>query len=193
MMLDLMLTNAWKYSAATPAPPSGGGDGADVVAAAVKKEGLPYVWGGGGCSGESGGGFDCLTQYAICQAVDKTIPRTTQLQYHSSMGTHMPRAEAKPGDMIFWADGGDCASKVSHVGIFMRDGWMVNAAHKGTPVREQAIWTSSDGTSICPDAVRPKGINMFLLARAMHADCINLLSLPFVRKPSFGQSKDLDL
>lgn len=70
------------------------------------------------------------------------------------MGTHMPRAEAKPGDMIFWADGGDCASKVSHVGIFMRDGWMVNAAHKGTPVREQAIWTSSDGTSICPDAVR---------------------------------------
>ncbi|KAL8977569.1 MAG: hypothetical protein Q9205_006655, partial [Flavoplaca limonia] len=142
--------------ASTPAPPSGGGDGAEVVAAAVKKEGLPYVWGGGGCSGESSGGFDCsgLAQYAICQAVDKTIPRNTQQQYHSSMGTHMPRAEAKAGDMIFWAHGGDCANKVSHVGIFMRDGWMVNAAHSGTPVREQAIWTSSDGTSICPDAVR---------------------------------------
>ncbi|KAL9615581.1 MAG: hypothetical protein Q9204_008761, partial [Flavoplaca sp. TL-2023a] len=72
------------------------------------------------------------------------------------MGTHMPRAEAKAGDMIFWAHGGDCANEVSHVGIFMRDGWMVNAAHKGTPVREQPIWTSSDGTSICPDAVRQK-------------------------------------
>lgn len=95
-----------------------------------------------------------LTQYAICQAVDKTIPRTAQTQYHSSLGKHMPRAEAKAGDLIFWADGGDCANDVAHVGIFMRDGWMVNAAHTGTPVREQSIWTSSGGESICPDAVR---------------------------------------
>lgn len=70
------------------------------------------------------------------------------------MGKHMPRAEAKAGDLIFWATGGDCANDVAHVGIFMRDGWMVNAAHTGTPVKEQAIWTSSGGESICPDAVR---------------------------------------
>ncbi len=70
------------------------------------------------------------------------------------MGKQIPRAEAKAGDLIFWAKGGDCANSVSHVGIFMRDGWMVNAARKGTPVREQSIWTSSDGTSICPKAVR---------------------------------------
>src|SRR5690606_22206034 len=32
--------------------------------------GLPYIWGGGGAGGPSGGGFDCsgLTQYAIAQA-----------------------------------------------------------------------------------------------------------------------------
>ncbi|KAL8667760.1 MAG: hypothetical protein Q9168_007191 [Polycauliona sp. 1 TL-2023] len=141
-----------------PTPPtSGGGNGGDVVAAAVKEEGLPYVWGGGGCGGPSGGGFDCsgLTQYAICQAVGgKKIPRTADLQYQSSVGTHMPRAQAQAGDMIFWAEGGDCANAVSHVGIFMRDGLMVNAAHTGTPVREQSIWTSSGGLSICPDAVR---------------------------------------
>lgn len=75
-------------------------------------------------------------------------------QYKSSMGKHLPRSQAKPGDMIFWATGGNCDSDVAHVGIFMRDGWMVNAAHTGTPVREQAIWTSSGGESICPDAVR---------------------------------------
>ncbi|KAI4236854.1 MAG: hypothetical protein L6R40_006044 [Gallowayella cf. fulva] len=144
--------------ATTPDPPSGGGDGADVVAAAVSQKGLPYVWGGGGCGGPSGSpkGFDCsgLTQYAICKAVHKTIPRTAQTQYHSSMGKHFPRSQAKAGDMIFWANGGDCKNDVAHVGIFMRDGWMVNAAHTGTPVREQAIWTSSGGESICPDAVR---------------------------------------
>ena len=95
-----------------------------------------------------------LTQYAVCQAEGKTIPRTAQTQYHSSMGKHLPRAEAEAGDMIFWATGGDCLSDVAHVGIFMKAGLMVNAAHSGTPVREESIWTSSDGESICPDAVR---------------------------------------
>lgn len=142
-------------SGASPPPPSGG-SGQAIVDAAVKEEGLPYVWGGGGCSGPSGGGFDCsgLTQYAACQAIDVTIPRTAQTQYHSSLGKHIPRAEAKAGDMIFWASGGDCAGSVAHVGIFMSEGKMVNAAHTGTPVREQPIWTSSGGESICPDAVR---------------------------------------
>ncbi|KAL9608087.1 MAG: hypothetical protein Q9167_007061 [Letrouitia subvulpina] len=169
-----------------PPPPSGGGgSGADIVSAALKEKGLPYVWGGGGCKGPSKGGFDCsgngnfyfppfffllllstqtkkanprgakgLTQYAICQALNKEIPRTAQTQYHASNGKHLPRADAKPGDLIFWAEGGDCKNDVAHVGIFMRDGWMVNAAHTGTPVREQSIWTSSGGESICPDAVR---------------------------------------
>lgn len=71
------------------------------------------------------------------------------------MGKHIPRSEAQAGDMLFWGKGGDCSSgQVEHVGIFMKDGLMVNAAHTGTPVREQAIWTSSGGESICPDAVR---------------------------------------
>ncbi|KAL8740064.1 MAG: hypothetical protein Q9190_007192 [Brigantiaea leucoxantha] len=139
-----------------PTSPAPSGNGAGIVKAAVSQEGLPYVWGGGGCDGKSSGGFDCsgLTQYAICQALDVEIPRTAQTQYHSSKGKHLPRKDAQPGDLIFWAEGGDCANDVAHVGIFMRDGWMVNAAHTGTPVREQSIWTSSGGESICPDAVR---------------------------------------
>ncbi len=42
----------------SPSPPSGG-SGSGIVSAAVKEEGLPYVWGGGGCDGPSSGGFDC--------------------------------------------------------------------------------------------------------------------------------------
>ncbi|EAW13227.1 C40 family peptidase [Aspergillus clavatus NRRL 1] len=135
---------------------SGSGSGHAIVTAAQSKEGLPYVWGGGGCKGPSGGGFDCsgLTQYAVCQALGKTIPRTAQTQYDSKMGQRVPRAQAKEGDLLFWATGGDCKNKVAHVGIFMRDGWMVNAARTGTPVREQAIWTSYGGESICPYVVR---------------------------------------
>lgn len=134
----------------------GGGSGADIVNAAEKEKGLPYVWGGGGCNGPSGGGFDCsgLTQYAVCKALKKEIPRTAQTQYHSSMGKRLPRSEAKEGDLLFWAEGGDCTNSVSHVGIFIREGLMINAAHTGTPVREQSIWTSYGGESICPDVVR---------------------------------------
>jgi len=144
----------------TPAPPSSppssGGSGASIVDAAEKEKGLPYVWGGGGCKGPSSGGFDCsgLTQYAICQALNKEIPRTAQTQYHSSMGKHIPRAQAQEGDLIFWGKDGDCVNNVAHVGIFIKDGLMINAAHTGTPVREQSIWTSSGGESICDDAVR---------------------------------------
>ncbi|MDI1484970.1 MAG: hypothetical protein OHK93_000104 [Ramalina farinacea] len=62
------------------------------------------------------------------------------------MGKHFPRAEAQAGDLLFWAEGGDCVNDVAHVGIFMKPGTMVNAAHTGTPVREQDIWTSSGGS-----------------------------------------------
>lgn len=137
---------------------SGGstGTGKAIIAAAEKEKGLPYVWGGGGCKGPSGGGFDCsgLTQYAVCQALKKTIPRVAQDQYDSSMGKRYPRAQAKAGDLLFWATGGDCKNKVAHVGIFINDKLMINAARTGTPVREQAIWTSYGGESICPYVMR---------------------------------------
>ena len=136
----------------TPAPING----AAVVAAAVSQEGQNYVFGGGGCAGPSNGGFDCsgLTQYALCQGAGITIPRTSKAQYASSLGQHIPRAQAQPGDLLFWATGGDCANSVVHVGVFKSAGQMVNAPHKGTVVRQQSIWTSSGGESICPDAVR---------------------------------------
>lgn len=70
------------------------------------------------------------------------------------MGKHIPRAQAQPGDMVFWGKNGDCRNNVVHVGIVVGNGQMVNAAHTGTKVRHQAIWTSSGGESICPDAVR---------------------------------------
>lgn len=70
------------------------------------------------------------------------------------MGKHFPRAQAKPGDMLFWATDGDCKNRVAHVAIFVKAGVIVNAAHPGTKVRQQALWTSSGGEKICPDAVR---------------------------------------
>ncbi|EPS25940.1 hypothetical protein PDE_00876 [Penicillium oxalicum 114-2] len=136
---------------------SSSGSGAAIVAAAEKEKGLPYVFGGGGCAGPSSGGFDCsgLTQYSLCKALNKKIPRDAQSQYDAtSQGKRIPRAQAQEGDLLFWANNGNCNTGVAHVGIFIRDGLMINAAHTGTPVREQSIWTSSGGESICPYAMR---------------------------------------
>ncbi|KAL4862842.1 hypothetical protein BDV12DRAFT_206902, partial [Aspergillus spectabilis] len=135
---------------------SNNGTGAAIVDAAQEELGLPYVWGGGNCKGPTSGGFDCsgLTQHAICEALGFEIPRTAQTQYDSKLGTRIPRAQAKEGDLLFWGTNGNCASGVVHVAIFMREGWMINAARTGTPVREQEIWTSYGGQNICPDASR---------------------------------------
>ncbi|KAJ5774756.1 hypothetical protein N7457_009652 [Penicillium paradoxum] len=155
-------TNGYVTKKCSSSGGSGGGGssgskaGKAIISAAQKKKGLPYVWGGGGCKGPSGGGFDCsgLTQFAVCKALKKKIPRVAQDQYNSKLGKRYPRSQAKPGDLLFWATGGDCKNKVAHVGIYIKKGWMINAARTGTPVREQAIWTSYGGEKICPYVMR---------------------------------------
>ena len=56
-----------KSGGSSPSPPSSG-SGSGIVSAAVKEEGLPYVWGGGGCNGKSNGGFDCSGTTLIFQS-----------------------------------------------------------------------------------------------------------------------------
>lgn len=74
-----------------------------IVAQARRALGLPYIWGGGGAHGPSGGGFDCsgLTQFAVAQATGGQVilPRTTYGQIHS--GQPVDLAHARPGDLVF--------------------------------------------------------------------------------------------
>ena len=74
-----------------------------IVAQARRALGLPYVWGGGGARGPSGGGFDCsgLTQFAVAQATGGQVilPRTTYGQIHCGQAVDL--AHARPGDLVF--------------------------------------------------------------------------------------------
>lgn len=74
-----------------------------AVEQARRALGLPYVWGGGGARGPSGGGFDCsgLTQFAIAQATDGQVilPRTTYDQIR--VGRPVDLEHARPGDLVF--------------------------------------------------------------------------------------------
>ncbi|HUY85751.1 MAG TPA: transglycosylase SLT domain-containing protein [Acidimicrobiales bacterium] len=113
---------------------SGGVSGGDVVNQAEKYLGVPYVWGG-----ESTSGFDCsgLVQQVFSN-LGISLPRGSDAQ--SQVGTPISSiAQAQPGDLLFFNSDGD---PTGHVGIYAGNGMMVDAAHTGTTVRIEPVWSS---------------------------------------------------
>ncbi|PVX59681.1 peptidoglycan DD-metalloendopeptidase family protein [Rhodococcus globerulus] len=109
--------------------------GAQVVEASRQYLGTPYVWGGGGIGGPTGGGFDCsgLTSYAIYTGSGNTVtlPRTSEQQW--SVGVEIPIAQAQPGDLVF---GSWSASGPGHVGVAIGNGQMIHAPTTGDVVKQ---------------------------------------------------------
>ncbi|WJV51647.1 NlpC/P60 family protein [Streptomyces flavofungini] len=131
------------------------GDARTVINAALEEKGTPYSWGGGTANGPSRGhccspsgksganitGYDCsgLTTYAYAQ-VGISLPRTAAAQ--AQRGKRIPASRGigalRPGDLVFFGYGSD--STIYHVGIYLGDGQMINAARPGTKVRTEPIW-----------------------------------------------------
>jgi cell wall-associated NlpC family hydrolase len=60
---------------------------------------------------------------------------------HNSASQHkalpdVPLSMLEPGDLVFYG------TPVSHVGLYIGDGTMIEAPHTGVPVREASIWRS---------------------------------------------------
>nr|WP_255697953.1 C40 family peptidase [Tessaracoccus sp. ZS01] len=108
---------------AAPAPVASG-RAQDVVNAALSKVGKRYVW---GTSGENT--FDCsgLTSWAYRQ-VGVNLSRSSRTQW-SSAGFKVSKSELQPGDLVFYY------SPVSHVGIYIGNGKIVDAANPRSGVR----------------------------------------------------------
>lgn len=118
--------------------PNASGNSSQVVTAARQYLGLPYVWGGGGIGGPTGGGFDCsgLTSYAVhaASAGKTALPRTSEQQW--GVGVEIPIDQAKPGDLVF---GSWTANGPGHVGIYSGNGQMVHAPTTGDVVKEAPV------------------------------------------------------
>ncbi|MDH6284521.1 peptidoglycan DD-metalloendopeptidase family protein [Prescottella agglutinans] len=118
--------------------PNAAGDSGQVVTAAREYLGTPYVWGGGGIGGPSGGGFDCsgLTSYAVHAASGGKValPRTSEQQW--GVGVEIPIDQAQPGDLVF---GGWGSNGPGHVGIYSGGGQMVHAPTTGDVVKEAPL------------------------------------------------------
>ena len=126
---------------AAPARPMATGEAtsADVVAAANKYVGVPYVWGGT----DPAVGMDCsgFTQ-RVYRDLGIELPRVTWDQM--KMGTEVASlAEAQPGDLLFSLDGG-------HVSIYLGDNKVIDAPQPGKSITVRDAW-ENDGNI---DAIR---------------------------------------
>jgi peptidoglycan DL-endopeptidase CwlO len=101
--------------------------GAQALTAALTRRGDPYVWGAAGP-----GEFDCsgLVVWAFAQE-GITLPHYTGDLWDS--GVHIPEADLEPGDLVFFYQ------DISHVGIYLGNGLMVDAPDFGQAVEVQPV------------------------------------------------------
>jgi cell wall-associated NlpC family hydrolase len=107
-----------------------------VVALARSQIGMPYVYGGE--SPQTG--FDCsgLVQWVYAQ-VGINLPRTAQEQFDATR--RVSQADLQPGDLTFFSGTYPTSDFISHVGIYVGDGEMVNAANPDDGVQEMPVFT----------------------------------------------------
>lgn len=123
------------------------GDMGAVLEQAQTTLGQRYVFGGGGWDGPTRGGQDCsgLTTYAYA-AAGVRLPRTARAQWAALRSHAVSPSEAQPGDLIFEA-WGRLGTEVSHVGIYLGDGKMIEAS------RSAAVTKISDARLSGPQFV----------------------------------------
>jgi len=119
-------------SSGGPPPPvniPGGNGGAghpEAAQIALRYLGVPYVWGGAGPSG-----FDCsgLVMYVYAQ-LGISLAHYTGAQWSET--SPISASQAQAGDLVFF-------NGLSHVGIYIGGGQMVDAPHTGSVVRIDSI------------------------------------------------------
>jgi cell wall-associated NlpC family hydrolase len=113
----------------TPAaPPPASSRAGTAVNAARGQLGVPYVY----ATSKPGVSFDCsgLTMYAWGVA-GVGLPHQSRAQYASV--PHVSSSQAQPGDLIFFY------SPISHVGVYIGGGQMIDAPNSGSVVRTATV------------------------------------------------------
>jgi peptidoglycan DL-endopeptidase CwlO len=99
-----------------------------MLAAAMSRQGKPYVWGGNGPDV-----FDCsgLVKWSFAQA-GVVMPRVAADQ--ALAGPAVPVGQLQPGDLLFYHTDATAPNYISHVAIYIGKGWMIQAPEPGKTV-----------------------------------------------------------
>jgi cell wall-associated NlpC family hydrolase len=99
-----------------------------ALRAAMSRRGMPYVWGAAGPTS-----FDCsgLVQWSFAQAGIR-MPRVAADQALS--GPSVPVSQLEPGDLLFYHTDETDPTYISHVAIYLGNGWMIQAPEPGMDV-----------------------------------------------------------
>ena len=100
-----------------------------ALRAAESRRGLPYSWGAAGPAA-----FDCsgLVQWAFAQA-GISMPRVAADQARA--GLAVPVSQLQPGDLLFYHTDPTDPGYISHVAIYLGNGWMIQAPQPGMDVQ----------------------------------------------------------
>jgi len=135
--VEMVLTIATRYGLGAPEPelPEGASALARVVMLARTQIGRPYVWGGASPVTS----FDCsgLVQWAFGQ-LGARLPRTAQQQYDATR--RVSRNDLRPGDLVFFERTYPSHERITHVGIYVGNGRMINAPTTGDVIREMDVF-----------------------------------------------------
>jgi len=114
-----------------PINPPGDSIGVQALRIAMTRIGDAYVWGGAGPTT-----FDCsgLVVWAYAQ-IGISLPHFTGDLWNS--GVHVSRAQLEPGDLVFFF------ADISHVGIYVGNGFMLDAPTFGIPVGIHPVFWSA--------------------------------------------------
>ena len=99
-----------------------------ALQAAMSRRGMPYIWGAAGPTA-----FDCsgLVQWSFAQAGIR-MPRVAADQALS--GPAVAVSQLKPGDLLFYHTDRTAPTYISHVTIYLGNGWMIQAPEPGMNV-----------------------------------------------------------
>ena len=113
--------------APAPAPVAASGGAAAAVRFAMAQVGDAYVY---GATGQSA--WDCsgLTMGAWA-AAGVSLPHSSSAQYSS--GPHIAESDLQPGDLVFYY------SPISHVGMYIGNGMIVNAENPSVGVKVDSL------------------------------------------------------
>src|SRR5580692_496704 len=109
-----------------------------MLRAAMSRQGMPYVWGAAGPTS-----FDCsgLVQWSFAQA-GIVLPRVAADQALS--GPAVPVSQLAAGDLLFYHTDPTAPDYISHVAIYLGNGWMLQAPQPGLDVEVVPVALGSE-------------------------------------------------